>query len=118
MEYQTLMLDPSTGDLTYTSAGDIAIASPPYALAQDAASECKVFLGECYYDTLRGIPYFQQILGFTPPLSLVRSYLVQAALRVPGVVKANAFFTSFTHRRLSGQVQVTDQSGLTGIAGF
>ena len=118
MAYQTLMIDPSTGGLTYTAAGDIAVASPPYALAQDAASECKVFLGECYYDTNRGIPYAQQVLGFIPPLSLLRSYLIQAALLVPGIVKANVFFSSFKNRKLSGQVQVTDQTGLTGIAGF
>ena len=116
--YQTLFLDPVTGDLAYSASGDIVVASPPYALAQDAASECKVFLGECYYDILRGIPYSQQILGFTPPLSLIRAYLIQAALRVPGIVKANVFFSAFSDRQLSGQVQVTDQTGLTGIAGF
>ena len=77
---QTLLLDSLSWDLVLTAQGDIAVASEPYALAQDAASECKLFAGEAFYDTGRGIPYWGQILGLRPPLSLVRAYLIQAAL--------------------------------------
>lgn len=126
MSNQTLQLTaPSTSDpnnsgwdLTLDDNGDIAIASPPYALAQDAASECRLFAGEAYYDTTRGVPYWGQILGLAPPLSLVRAYLNRAAMLVPGVVKSQVFFTAFTGRKLSGQVQVTDKTGVTVAAGF
>lgn len=126
MTKQTLQLTPpstsdpndSGWDLTLDASGNIAIASSPYALAQDAASECRLFAGEAYYDTTRGVPYWGQILGMAPPLSLVRAYLVRAALLVPGVVRAQAYFTAFSGRKLSGQVQVTDKTGNTVAAGF
>lgn len=105
-------------DLVLDAQGNIAVASEPYALAQDAASECRLFAGEAFYDTGRGIPYWGQILGLRPPLSLVRAYLVQAALLVPGVVKAAAFFSGFTDRQLTGQVQVTDSAGVTIASAF
>ena len=114
----TLLLDVVAWDLTVDINGNIAVASPPYALAQDAASECRLFQGEAYYATNRGIPYWQQILGLAPPLALVRTYLVNAALLVPGVVTAKVFFSSWIDRKLSGQVQVTDQDDVTTVAGF
>ena len=52
---QTLLLDPLKWDLVVDAAGNIAVASPPYALAQDAASSIKLFSGECYYDTSIGV---------------------------------------------------------------
>ena len=53
----TLLLDLTNWDLVLDVNGNIAIARPPYALAQDAASAVKTFQGECYYDTTLGIPY-------------------------------------------------------------
>ena len=114
----TLLLDSLAWDLVLTADGNIAVASEPYALAQDAASECKLFAGEAFYDTGRGIPYWGQILGLRPPLSLVRAYLVQAALLVPDVIKAAAFFSGFSDRKLTGQVQVTNVAGVTVASAF
>ena len=115
---KTLLLDRTTWDLALDAHRNIAVASEPYALAQDAASECRLFAGEAYYDTARGIPYWAQVLGKRPPLAIVRSYLESAALRVPGVVKAKAFFTAFNGRKLSGQVQTTDANGSTLFSAF
>jgi hypothetical protein len=108
---QTLLLDVEGWDLTLDSARNIAIASDPYSQAQDAASEIKTFQGECYYDTTRGIPYWISILGKRPPLSLIRSHLVAAALTVPGVTAARVFISSFADRTVSGQVQITNAAG-------
>lgn len=107
----TLLLDQETWDLTLTTSGDIAVASNPYALAQDAASECRYFTGDDYYDTTHGIPYWRDVLGQKPQLTLIRSYLLDAALLVPEVVSAAVYFSSFENRELSGQVQVTDVDG-------
>lgn len=108
---KTLLLDVDQWDLVLDVAGNIAVASDPYALAQDAASAVKLFKGELWYDTEPGVPYFETILGKRPPLSLIKSKLVDAALRVPGVVAARVFITAFENRVVSGQVQVTDQQG-------
>jgi len=59
----TLLLDLDNWDLTVDAAGNWAVASPPYAIAQDVASAIKTFqlqagpndpvLGECWYDNTR-----------------------------------------------------------------
>lgn len=115
---KTLLLDDTNWDLVLDVGGNIAVASDPYATAQDAASACRLFQGELWYDTEPGIPYWTTTLGKRPPLSLVKTQFVRAAMRVPGVVAAQAFITSFENRRLSGQIQVTDKQGRITGAGF
>lgn len=114
----TLFLNPSTWDLALDSSGNIALASEPYSLAQDAACACRTFTGECYYNQLLGIPYFGQILGHLPTLQYTKSQLVAAALTVPGVESAQAFITSVVGRQIRGQIQVTDGNGDTTAAAF
>ncbi len=92
---------------------NIALAMDPYSLAQDVASAIKTFLGEVYYDDTIGVPYFQKIFGQTPPVAVFQEYMIQAALTVPGVVRANCTIQSFVDRQVKGQVQFTDTSGNT-----
>ena len=114
----TLLLDTDSWDLTTDGFGNIAVASEPYALAQDAASAIKTFLGECYYDKTIGVPYLTQILGQNPSLALVKQQLIDAALTVPGIAAAQVFISSFSNRVLSGQVQVVSSTGQTSAANF
>lgn len=109
----TLLLDGSAWDLVKDASGNIALASEPYALAQDASSAIKLFQGELWYDTSKGIPYFGQILGRFPPIALMKSQFVAAAMTVPGVVSATCFISSIQGRQVVGQVQITDASGTT-----
>lgn len=115
---QTLLLDTVNWDLLIDASGDIAVASDPYAQAQDVASAIKTFQGEVYYNTTVGVPYFVSILGQAPPISLVKSYFVSAAKTVPNVASAVCFISSFVNRRLGGQVQVTNSSGQTQVTSF
>ena len=113
----TLYLTPSW-DLCLDASANIAMATTPYAHAQDAASAIRTFLGECYYDTSLGVAY-NQILGQTPiPLELLRTQCVAQAIRVPGVASAKVFFSGINNRVLTGQVQVTSTTGVTTVAGF
>jgi hypothetical protein len=115
----TLLLDGSAWDLVLDSNGNIAVASEPYSLAQDAASAIKTFLGECYLDMTVGVPWLQQIFGKSPPVAIIKSALVDAAETVPDVATAQVFFTSLTARALSGQVQVVSaSSGEPSAAAF
>jgi hypothetical protein len=115
---RTLLLDQTTWDLVIDASGDIAVASDPYSVAQDAASAMRTFLGEVYYDTTQGVPYWQQILGQGPPLSLVKAKLVAAALTVPDTAAARCVISSFESRVVSGQVQITTSSGQQQVAAF
>lgn len=114
---KTLLLDGAAWDCVLDAGGNWALAAEPYALAQDAASEIKTFQGEVYYDTDKGIPYWQQVLGHNPPAQLMRTLFVNAALTVPGVVSAVCFLRALTNRQVTGQVQITDAAGNTATAG-
>lgn len=103
----TLSLDPMAWDLTVDAHGNIATVSGIQQLAQDAASACRLFLGELWFDTSQGVPYWQQFLGVLPPQSLVTAKLTAAALGVPGVNKASITITTFTARTVRGYVTVT-----------
>ena len=116
---QTLLLDRAEWDLVLDSAGNIAVASEPYSLGQDAASAVKTFsdggpggVGECYFDTTLGVPYFTEIFRGPPAsVSRIKQLFVDAALTVPGVSSARCFIAQVSGRMLLGQVQVTPQSG-------
>lgn len=119
---QTLALDDANWDLTVDGAGNIAVADDdppnPIGLAQDAASAIRLFLGELWFDTTQGIPYFTEILGKQPPVALMKAYFVKAALTVPGVVSAVCYISSITNRGVTGQVQIKDSGGNTATAAF
>lgn len=112
ISHDTWLLDQSTGDSCLDAAGNIAVASAPYAIAQDVATQLSTFRGECWYDTSQGVPYWQQILGKRPPASLVVSLLETQALLVPDVETATATIAGIDPQRgLIGQMLVTDTDG-------
>jgi hypothetical protein len=123
----TLLLN-ANWDLTLNTSGNIATAyddapvpaneREAYALAQDAASAIKTFQGECWYNTLLGVPYWVSILGQWPPITLMKAKFVSAALTVPDVASAVCYIASFTNREITGQVQITSVSGQLAAAGF
>lgn len=121
---KTLLLDVSAWDLVLDVGGNIAVATEPYALAQDAASAIRTFsdagpggVGECWYNTTLGVPY-KTMLGKRPNIQLIKAKDEAAAKTVPGVVSAKCFITSISGRRVSGQVQVTDENGDVTAAAF
>lgn len=118
MRFNTLLLDGSAWDLVIDSFGNIAMATPPYALAQDVASAVRLFLGELWYDTSKGIPYFENVLGQLPPISLLTGYIEKAALTVPGVVTARCVISNFESREITGQVQFIDENGVANNVTF
>ena len=115
---KSLLLDRTVWDLVLDANGNIAVATEPYAIAQDVACACRLFLGELWYDASQGIPYFSQTLGQQPPLAAVRAQLVAAALTVTGVVSAQVVITQFLNRTITGRVQFLDTVGATHHASF
>ena len=114
----TLLLDVEAWDLVLDSNGSIALAAPPYAVAQDVASAIRLFLGELWYDTSQGMAYWQQLLGQNPTSSQVTTALNNAALSVPGVATVNTIITSIAGREVSGQVQFTITDGTSVTVNF
>lgn len=118
--FSTLLLDVGLWDLTLDAYGNIALAAPPYALAQDVASACRTVLGEVYYDTSLGVDYFGLIFGKTPPATVFQEQFRQATLTVPGVVSATCFIEAFDFgtREATGQVLFTDINHQSQTVGF
>lgn len=114
----TLLLTTDVWDLCLDASGNIAMATEPYSFAQDVASAIKTFLGECWYDNTLGIPYFTQILGRTPPVTVFQEYMVKAALTVPGVAKARCVISSFEGRTVTGQVTFVDVNNVETVVNF
>ncbi len=112
---KTLLLDTVQWDLVLDAAGNIALASEPYALAQDVASAIRLFLGEAIYDTTRGVDWFGTILGQTPPVVVFQEGMKRAALTVPDVVSAVCTITSIDNRTVAGQVTFRDRLGRQGV---
>jgi hypothetical protein len=112
---KTILLDATKWDLVLDVSGNIAVADDPYAKAQDVASAERLFKGELWYNTTLGIDYFGLILGKSPSLALLKNYWNTAAKRVPGVVTAKSFISSFQNREIRGQVQITDDEGNTTV---
>ncbi len=109
----TLLLDRDTNDLCLDALGNIAVATEPYSIAQDAASACRVFLGEAYYDTTLGVPFLDQVFSGATPVAILKQRMATEAERVPGVASAAVVIGSLVGRTLTGQVQVTLADGTT-----
>lgn len=107
----TLLLDRDQWDLCLTSGGDMAVASEPYSQAQDIASECRLILGEAYYETTRGVPYFTEILGRFQPVQIIKEALANAAQLVPGVSGATVYLDTLANREIGGQIQFESIAG-------
>ncbi len=113
----TILLDTFQWDLVADVHGNIAAASSPYSIAQDAASTVRTFLGEVYYDTTLGVDY-SLILGKFPSLPVIKSAIEGAAKTVPGVESVKVIISSVAGRTVSGQLQITSTDGTTSVANF
>lgn len=109
----TFLLDRTTWDSFADANGNIAVASTPYATAQDVATVCKLFQGEYWYDTTIGVPYFTQVLGQPVSASALKAIYEAQAKAVPNVATATFVALGISGRALTGQIQVTDTSGTT-----
>lgn len=116
--YNTMLLDQTAWDLVLDANGDIALAAPPYAIAQDVASAVRLFLGELWYDQTQGVAYWTEILGQLPPAPLLIEMINQVALTVPGVVSVQTVITSFTKRTVTGNIQFVDVNNETTTVKF
>lgn len=118
----TLLLTPPTNtggwDLVLDKSNNLQVATGPYAIAQDVASAVKTFVGECWYNANLGVPYFQFILGKLPSLEFMKTKFINAGLTTPNVASIKCVLigpTNRNHREVRGQLQITDDGGITSI---
>lgn len=110
---KTLLLDENTWDLTLDGQGNIAVVEGPYGTAQDVASAVRLFLGELWYDTTQGVPYFQNILGRPPARGFLMTKFTEAAFTVPDVASVQVSLEPVgIDRVLRGTITTTDVAGI------
>ena len=105
------LLDQTTWDLVIDANRNWALASSPYSTAQDVACAARTFSGELIFDQDRGIPYFEEIFGKTPPLQLVQARITEESLTVPEVAKARTIVSRSDIDGVSGEIQIIDTDG-------
>ncbi len=114
----TLLLDQSAWDLVLDINGNIALAETPYSYSQDVASAVRTFLGECWYDTSLGIPYWQQILGRLPPAGYMEQQISSQALTIPNIVSVSTTIVDFIDRDIKGVILITDADSNSALVSF
>jgi hypothetical protein len=87
---RTLKLEPQTWDLACDGSGRIAVAAGAAATAQNVANEARLFTEDAYFCRDKGLPHFAASLGSGAAASLLRSYLRDAALKVPDVAEVQS----------------------------
>lgn len=109
--------DPKTEvkawDLKLDINGNIAVCEEPYSIAQQAATEIKLFEGEGWYDRSQGTPYFAKILGINSNLGLIRNTLLGRVNEVDNVMRSDIDMYIDSSRVLHGNIFITTQSGET-----
>ncbi|GAB6854469.1 hypothetical protein [Asaia astilbis] len=109
---KSLLLDRTTWDLVVDRKGNLAICTEPYSVLQDVSCAIRVFLGECYYDTAKGIPYKTQVLGIQQSAAIFQRLAEAVAKTVPLVKDASCIVSNVgADRRLSGVMQVVLTTG-------
>uniref|UniRef100_UPI0036DD607A hypothetical protein n=1 Tax=Photorhabdus sp. RM322S TaxID=3342825 RepID=UPI0036DD607A len=118
MQTRSFLLDIKSWDLTLDDSGNIAITDNPYAVAQDVACACSTYLGECWYDTTLGIPYYQRILGHWPGTQLINSKMQQEAVKLPYVQSAICKVINGNERTIAGTMIITDMNNQSTVVNF
>lgn len=106
----SLLLTPDW-DLQLDDMGNIATVSGGLQTAQDVATSCRVWKGEVLYDTERGVPYKEEILGQKPNLSLLQADYETEAKRIDGVTSVEVVVDSFNNRELVPDIRITLENG-------
>lgn len=85
---RSLPLNWTTWGLVLDAAGNWNLFTEAQAnssVAQDAACAIRTFLGECWYNVLLGLPYYQNIFGQNPPVSFLTAKITAQALTMPTI---------------------------------
>lgn len=100
-------------DLKVDVNGNIAVCEEPYSIAQQAATEIKLFEGEGWYDRSQGTPHFAKILGINSNLGLIRNILLNRVNGVDNVMRSDIDMYVDSERILHGNIFITSTSGET-----
>lgn len=88
-----IALDPSSHDLLLTT--DLSLVTGVDAIKQHLKIRLWLFQGELFYDTSRGVPYYQDVLVKLPNLQIIESIFQDVILETPGVLSIDTMDLSW-----------------------
>ena len=86
------------GDLAFEN-GDLVLVTGVDAIAQLVGQRLKFFQGEWFLDTLKGIPFFDDIFVKTPNPTLVDAIFKKVILDTPGMLRLDQFALTLDRAR-------------------
>jgi hypothetical protein len=84
---QVMTADPTTGILAFADSKDYVL--------QKIKSRLKFMLGEWFYDTTLGVPWFEQVLIKNPNLQLIQHLISNVIAAVPGITSVTTVEIAF-----------------------
>lgn len=100
-----LMLDDTTKDLLIEN-GDLQLTEGLDRVKQHLSQRLKLFFGEWFLETERGIPYFQDIFKKNPDGDIVDATFKKAVIETPGVVNLQEFSIDYDNATRSITVKL------------
>lgn len=90
----SFQLDQATGDLQLTNNA-LTLTQGAEAKRQHLQSSLRLFLGEWFLDTSKGVPWYSDILVKQQTFSVVREILKKKILETPGIISITKFKFDF-----------------------
>ena len=86
----------NTANDIFSEKGRIKRVVGSAQVVQNVRTRLLTYLGECFLDKTRGVPYFEKIFVKPTNLSTVETILKNVILRTPGILELTYFEMSFT----------------------
>ena len=108
-----LYLDPSTGDIALIGNSPVLIKDTLSLVRQRIEVRLNTFLGEWFYNSEVGIPYYEQILTQRYDKTIVDSILRSEVLETKDVIEVTSFETTLDKatRKLNFYIEATTTQG-------
>ena len=107
-----IQLDTLTNDISL-SGGDLQIVLLDAAIRQSLLQRLRLFLGEWFLATDKGVPYYQSILVKNPNLDLIQATLLTVIRTTPGITDVTEFEFGYDNasRNLSVEFNARSTNG-------
>lgn len=112
-------LDQQTGDIEII-ANKPSLTTGIDAIRQHLQTTLRLFMGEWFLDTTKGVPWFQDILIKNPSFAVVSAVLRNTILNTPGVLQLVEFNLDFDKsiREMSLAFKALTTEGLIDFTEF
>lgn len=109
-----LLID-STGDYAFVDNDFVLLEEGPDAVEQRLSINLKLFLGEWFIDTSKGVPYYQDVLKKNPKAQVLEAVFTDAILATDGMDRLDKLDLTLVdnERKLQVDFAGVDEDGNT-----